>query len=117
MQSLLAVFGSLASWNWFIVGVLLFILETLVPGVHFLWFGLCAIVVGVIAVATGMAWQWQMIAFGVISVLMVFWIRRFYRVGVAHSDQPDLNARATVHRALADGGTGHTKWPRQGSRR
>jgi inner membrane protein len=34
-----------------------------------------------------------MIAFGVISVLMVFWIRRFYRVGVTHSDRPDLNAR------------------------
>jgi inner membrane protein len=51
IQSLLAVFASLASWNWFIVGVLPFIVETLVPGVHFLWFGLSAIVVGDIAVA------------------------------------------------------------------
>jgi inner membrane protein len=102
MQSLLSAFAGLASWNWFIVGVLLFILETQVPGVHFLWFGLAAIVVGAIAVTTGIAWQWQMIAFGVISVLTVFWVRRFYRIGVAHSDQPDLNARGRqyIGRAL-----------------
>jgi inner membrane protein len=102
MQSLLSLFTALASWNWFIVAVLLFILETLVPGVHFLWFGLAAIVVGAIALATGIAWPWQMIAFGVISVLTVFWVRRVYRVEVANSDQPDLNARGQqyIGRAL-----------------
>jgi inner membrane protein len=102
MPSLLSLFGSLGSWNWFILALLLFILETLVPGVHFLWFGLAAIVVGAIAVATGIAWQWQMIAFGVISVLTVFWVRRVYRVEVAQSDQPDLNERGRqyVGRAL-----------------
>ena len=94
MPSLSTFFAGLASWNWFILAALLLILETLVPGVHFLWFGLAAIVVGAIAVATDLAWQWQMIAFGVISVLTVFWVRRLYRVELAHSDQPDLNARA-----------------------
>ena len=38
------------------------------PGVHFLWFGVAAVLVGLLALATGFAWQWQLIAFGVISV-------------------------------------------------
>ena len=44
---LLAFFYGFGAWNWFILAVLLFILETVVPGVHFLWFGIAAVVVGV----------------------------------------------------------------------
>ena len=46
MQSMFPMLSSLGHWNWFILAVLLFILETVVPGVHFLWFGLAAVVVG-----------------------------------------------------------------------
>jgi membrane protein implicated in regulation of membrane protease activity len=94
MQSLFAFFAGFGPWNWFILAVLLFILETMVPGVHFLWFGLAAVVVGGLALATGFAWQWQVMAFGVISVLTVFWVRNYVRPDVATSDLPDLNARA-----------------------
>ena len=64
-----------------------------VPGVHFLWFGLAAVVVGVLALAIGVAWPWQVMAFGVISVLTVFWVRKYARPDVAISDLPDLNVR------------------------
>ena len=123
MQSMLT---SLGFWSWFILAVLLFILETLVPGVHFLWFGLAAVVVGVLAMATGIAWQWQMIAFGIISVLAVFWVRRFYRSGAAQSDLPDLNLRANqyvgrsvvVEQAILNGRgrvrVGDTLWQAEG---
>jgi membrane protein implicated in regulation of membrane protease activity len=83
----------LGVWNWFIVAVLLFILETMVPGVHFLWFGLAAVIVGVLAFALGFAWQWQLLAFALISVLTVFWVRKYARPDVAISDLPDLNVR------------------------
>ena len=46
-----------------------------------------------LALATGIGWPWQLVAFGVISVLTVFWVRRFYRVEAAQSDLPDLNIR------------------------
>ena len=36
MQSMFPLLSSLGFWNWFILAVLLFILETVVPGVHFL---------------------------------------------------------------------------------
>ena len=34
-----------------------------------------------------------MLAFGLLSVLTVFWVRKYARPDVAISDQPDLNVR------------------------
>jgi membrane protein implicated in regulation of membrane protease activity len=93
MQSLSALLYSLGSWNWFILAVALLILETMIPGVHFLWFGIAAIIIGFLGLATGLAWQWQMLAFGLLSVLTVFWVRKYVRPDVTISDQPDLNVR------------------------
>ena len=93
MQMLYTLFSGFGPWNWFIVGVLLFTLETFVPGVHFLWFGIAAIIVGLLALATGIAWPWQIIAFGVLAVLTVFWVRKYVRADVSKSDLPDLNVR------------------------
>jgi membrane protein implicated in regulation of membrane protease activity len=87
------VLYTLGPWNWFILAVVLFILETMIPGVHFLWFGLAAVVVGFLALAIGVAWPWQVLAFGLISVLAVFWVRKYAQPDVAISDLPDLNVR------------------------
>ena len=93
MQGLFAYFAGFGVWNWFILAVLLFVLEFMLPGVHFLWFGLAAVIVGILALATGMSWQFQVIAFGIIAVLTVFWVRRYVRSDAAKSDLPDLNER------------------------
>ena len=90
---MLSLFYSLGPWNWFILGVVLLALETLIPGVHFLWFGIAAIIVGVLALVTAVAWPWQVLAFGLLSVLTVFWVRKYARPDVVISDQPDLNVR------------------------
>lgn len=94
MQGLLAFFVGFGVWNWFILAVLLFVLEFALPGVHFLWFGMAAVVVGLLALATGLTWPYQVIAFGVIAVLTVFAVRRYVRPDVSKSDLPDLNERA-----------------------
>ena len=88
--ALLAQFGP---WNWLLLAVALFALEAVVPGVHFVWFGMAAIVVGLLALTTGIAWQWQLIAFAVIAVASVFVARRLARADSQPSDTPDLNAR------------------------
>ncbi|MGD9784480.1 MAG: NfeD family protein [Hyphomicrobiaceae bacterium] len=88
---------NLGPWNWFILAVVLFILETVVPGVHFLWFGLAAVFVGILAVATGFAWQWQLIAFALMAVLTVFLVRRYAHPANARSDEPDLNIRGSQY--------------------
>jgi membrane protein implicated in regulation of membrane protease activity len=93
MQALYTFFAGLGLWNWLILAVCLFILETMVPGVHFLWFGMAAVVVGILAVLTGMPWQLQIVAFGVLSVAAVFLVRRYLGSNVAKTDLPDLNER------------------------
>ena len=126
MQGLLAYFVGFGVWNWFILAVLLFVLEFMLPGVHFLWFGLAAVIVGVLALATGVSWPFQVIAFGVIAVLTVFWVRRYVRTGGASTDQPDLNERGqqyvgrslVVEQAIQNGRgkvrVGDTVWQAEG---
>ena len=93
MQGLSAVLYNLGPWNWFILAVVLLILETVIPGVHFLWFGIAAVVIGFLGLVTGLTWQWQVLAFGLLSVLTVFWVRKYARPDMTISDLPDLNVR------------------------
>ena len=88
---------NLGAWNWVIAAVVLFVLELIVPGVHFLWFGLAAIVVGIISVVSGIAWQWQVIVFAILAVLMVFLMRRYANSAGMRSDTPDLNVRGAQY--------------------
>ncbi len=56
MSALTDFFAGFGHWNWFIVGVALMALETLVPGVLLLWFGLSAVIVGVLLSAAYPQW-------------------------------------------------------------
>jgi membrane protein implicated in regulation of membrane protease activity len=119
-------FWNLGVWNWFIVAVALFALETVVPGVHFIWFGVAAVIVGALGLAVDIAWEWQLITFAVISCITVFLARRYAAPDVATSDEPDLNARAaqylgrvvTVEEPISGGRgkvrVGDTIWNAQG---
>jgi len=59
MQGVVGYFAGLGVWNWLILGVVLFVLEFMLPGVHFLWFGVAAVIVGILALATGITWPYQ----------------------------------------------------------
>lgn len=93
MSSFYSYLVSLGAWNWFIVALVLFVLEAIVPGAHFLWFALAAVVVGALALLTGVTWVWQVIAFAIFAVGSVFIVRRFVRPGTNLTDEPDLNIR------------------------
>ena len=126
MQTVWSLLESLGAWNWLILAVVLLVLETVIPGVHFLWFGLAAVVVGVIALGIGMAWPWQVLLFVALSVATVFWVKRFVRPDVAVSDLPDLNVRGrqyvgrsvVVEQAIENGRgrvrVGDTLWSAEG---
>lgn len=121
--NLLAPFGA---WNWLLLALALFALEAIVPGVHFIWFGVAAVLVGLLGLATGFAWQWQLVAFAVLSVATVFVARRYARSDNAPSDIPDLNVRGhqyvgrvvTVAEPIRDGRgkvrIGDTLWQAEG---
>ena len=89
--------ATLGAWNWMFLGVALLGLETIVPGVHFVWFGTAALIVGAVAISTGLALPWQLVGFAVIAVACVFIARRYARPEAVKSDLPDLNARAAQY--------------------
>jgi membrane protein implicated in regulation of membrane protease activity len=68
----------LGAWTWLIVGVALLALEIAAPGAFFLWFGLAAIVVGVLALLVAVPWQAQIILFVVLAALIVIVGRRYF---------------------------------------
>ena len=104
MQTFYELINHLGGWNWVILAILLFVLETIIPGVHFLWFGLSALVVGMVALivsaagpeyADAFVWQFQLIAFALVSMVTVFFVRRYATGDVnAKTDAPSLNIRA-----------------------
>lgn len=127
---LIDFFAGLGVWNWVFLGLALGALEMLVPGVHFLWFGLSALIVGGITMLSqslGMpiGWPLQLVLFAVLSIASVYGVRR-YASPDDKSDVPDLNARgaqligrtAIVENAIVGGRgrvrIGDTLWPAKG---
>lgn len=106
MAAVLDYLVTLGPWNWVILAAFLFILETIIPGVHFVWFGTAAMTIGAVLLAgSGLApeataaigWQVQVIAFALLSVATIFFFRQFAGDGAQPSDAPHLNVRASQY--------------------
>lgn len=97
MQPISDFLFSLGPWNWLILSVVLFVLETIIPGVHFVWFGVAATIVGVLALTIDIAWQLQVILFGVIALVSVLFFRQYAKPSLNPSDEPDLNVRGNSY--------------------
>lgn len=93
-MELLTEFGA---WAWLILAVVLVLLETVIPGVHFVWFGMAATIVGVIALAVDIDWQWQVLLFGLLSFGTAILVRRFAVPSNSPSDKPGLNQRGSYY--------------------
>ena len=86
-------FEGIAYWHWWIAGLLFLILETFVPGAVFLWMGVAAAVVGLLAlIVPALVWQAQFVIFGVLAIVALLAWRRFRPTQTA-TDQPTLNRR------------------------
>jgi len=81
-------------WYWWVLGLILLILEVFAPGAFFLWMGISAGVVGVIAwLVPSLSIEWQMLIFTVIAVASVVGWRAYLRKNPVETDQPSLNRR------------------------
>ena len=81
-------------WHWLAFGVLVMLVEVLVPGVIFLWLGIAAVVAGlVLAAIPSMSWEIQVVLFAVLSVVSIFLGRRIVSARQAPTDHPTLNQR------------------------
>jgi membrane protein implicated in regulation of membrane protease activity len=95
MSTVEQIFQGFGTWGWWFAGILLFGVEVLVPGTFFLWFGVAAILVGVINLIEPLAWQANIILFAVLAVISVMAGRWFMRRREDTSGDPGLNRRGS----------------------
>ena len=88
-------FEAVSFWHWLAAGGVLLILEVFVPGAVFVWMAVAAVITGgVVAVFPDLAWEIQLLAFAVLSVICIFAGRHFIARRPAETDHPTLNRRA-----------------------
>jgi hypothetical protein len=72
----------LAYWHWLVFGMLLIVFEIFVPSFTALWFGLGALIIGVLMlVEPGITLLWQMVVWLAASIFFTWaWFRFFKRI-------------------------------------
>ncbi len=107
MEKILA----LGPWLWLIAGLVLLALELFAPGAFMMWFGLAALVVGLVSLALVVPWQAAAVLFVVLAVIFVLIGRGIAMRRAAAEDGLMLNERAnglvgrifTLSDAIRDG--------------
>jgi hypothetical protein len=74
--------GSLVSWTWYGLALVLFAIEALRPGKFALWLGFAAILVGIVASVARWPWPAEMLALVVFAAALIPAWRRYQRRGV-----------------------------------
>lgn len=81
-------------WHWWILAVVLVILEVFAPGAFFLWMGISAVVVGfILLLVPAMGWEFQWTIFAVLSVVSAVLWRMQLNKNPTKTDRPTLNRR------------------------
>ncbi|MEP3052402.1 MAG: NfeD family protein [Erythrobacter sp.] len=103
-------------WLWIALGLVLGILEMLVPGVYLIWLALAAIVTGLLAYGLDLGVPTQVMIFAFVSLIAAFSARRFMRDQPIESADPMLNQRgaqiigeSVLVTQKFEGGTGRVK--------
>ena len=99
-------------WHWWVVAILLFILEVFSPAAFFVWIGLAAGIMGFVVLAMeNLAWQTQAFIFAPLAVVCVAAGRTWFKRHPIETDEPALNRRGhalvgrvfEVDQAIIDG--------------
>jgi membrane protein implicated in regulation of membrane protease activity len=97
---ILQAIDQLGPWSWWVLGLVLLGLEILVPGNVFVWFGVAALLTGVLAFFAVVGWQVELIVFVVLAVVLVIVGRRVFARQAQPGEQPFLNDRG--HRLVGN---------------
>ncbi len=81
-------------WHWFVLAVILIILEVFSPGAFFLWLGIAAGAVGLILLLSpGLEWEYQLLLFAAFSLASIASWRLILKRHPTQTDEPRLNRR------------------------
>jgi len=88
------ILNEITNWHWFILAVILFVMEVFAPGAVFMWIAIAAAVMGLIlSLFSGITWEYQIFMFAILSVASLFAWRKFAARHPEKTDQPQLNRR------------------------
>lgn len=86
------IFDHLLFWHWWVLAIILFILEVFTFGAFFMWMGLAAIVTGLILlVFADLSWQLQFVLFAISSIAAIFLGRMFFNRKEINTEDPTLS--------------------------
>ena len=70
---------SILWWHWIVLGIILVLMEIVVPSFTIFWFGLGAVVTGLLLAAVPeISLKWQLLVFSVSSIAFTFFWFRFF---------------------------------------
>ncbi len=88
------IYDNLVYWHWWIVAIVLLILEIFSPGAFFMWMSAAAGVTGVILLtAPELSWQTQFIIFSLTSVFAIIAGKMWFKRNPIDTENPSLNSR------------------------
>ncbi|MBN34915.1 MAG: hypothetical protein CMM46_09090 [Rhodospirillaceae bacterium] len=87
------MFDTLLYWHWWVIAIVLIILELTISGAFFfLWLAAAAVVVGLLAMIPGVNWEVQLFVYAALAIVSVFGWRKF-KTKAQESEHPTLNKR------------------------
>jgi inner membrane protein len=84
-------------WHWWIAAAALAAIETFMPGAVAIWFAASALVVGALLLVLPIAWQLQLVLFGVLGFVAIAAFRAYKQRHPDVSEQPTLNQRGAQY--------------------
>ncbi len=92
------LFASINHYHWWIVGVVMIILEVMAPTFFFIWMGFAAGVVGLLLLFfPDLGWKTQLLAFSTLAVVSIFASREYLKKKPIATDRPTLNKRGSQY--------------------
>ena len=89
------LFDQLHAWHWFVLAVILIVLELTATTGFLLGIAFAALALAcILLVVPNLSWDWQFLSFGVLCVLLTLGYRTYFRPDNDASDNPLLNNRA-----------------------
>jgi len=86
-----SLFEQILYWHWIVLGLMLVVLEMLLPGFILIWFGVGAILVGGLQyVIPDLTWQWQLLIFSIFSLSSVFAWRIWSKNNLTDDPESDI---------------------------
>jgi hypothetical protein len=86
------------SWHWWIIAIVLMMIEIMIPGAFFLWIGIAAAFVGgLVFLIPSLNLVSQVFIFGGASILSIWVGQKYLKRYTRPTDQPNLNRRGEYY--------------------